>query len=157
MEIILKQDVTNLGYKDDIVTVKNGYANNYLLPMGLAIIATPANKKMREETIRQRAFKEEKLRKDAETLKAALDGKVVRIATKVGEKGQLFGTVNNIQVAEGLKAQYNYDVDRKKIVVDGSKIKEVGTYSALVNIYREIKATLSLEVVNEDAPAAAEA
>ena len=157
MEIILKQDVTNLGYKDDIVTVKNGYANNYLLPMGLAIIATPANKKMREETIRQRAFKEENLRKDAETLKAALDGKVVRIATKVGEKGQLFGAVNNIQVAEGLKAQYNYDVDRKKIVVDGSKIKEVGTYSALVNIYREIKATLSLEVVNEDAPAAAEA
>jgi large subunit ribosomal protein L9 len=154
MEIILKQDVINLGYKDDIVTVKNGYANNYLLPMGMAIIATPANKKMREETIRQRAFKEEKLRKDAETLKAALDGKVVRIATKVGENGQLFGAVNNIQVADALKAQYNYDVDRKKIVVDGAKIKEVGTFSALVNIYREIKATLNLEVVSEDAPAA---
>ena len=154
MEIILKQDVINLGYKDDIVTVKNGYANNYLLPMGMAIIATPANKKMREETIRQRAFKEEKLRKDAETLKAALDGKVVRIATKVGENGQLFGAVNNIQVADALKAQYNYDVDRKKIVVDGAKIKEVGTFSALVNIYREIKATLNLEVVSEDAPVA---
>jgi large subunit ribosomal protein L9 len=154
MEIILKQDVINLGYKDDVVTVKNGYANNYLLPKGLAIIATPANKKMLAETLRQRAFKEEKIRKDAETLKAALDGKNVRIAAKVGENGQLFGAVNNIQVADALKAQYNYDVDRKKIVVDGSKIKEVGSYTAMVNIYREIKATLNLEVVNEDAPAA---
>lgn len=154
MEIILKQDVINLGYKDDVVTVKNGYANNYLLPKGLAIIATPANKKMLAETLRQRAFKEEKIRKDAETLKAALDGKNVRIAVKVGENGQLFGAVNNIQVADALKAQYNYDVDRKKIVVDGSKIKEVGSYTAMVNIYREIKATLNLEVVNEDAPAA---
>lgn len=154
MEIILKQDVINLGYKDDVVTVKNGYANNYLLPKGLAIIATPANKKMLAETLRQRAFKEEKIRKDAETLKAALDGKNVRIAAKVGENGQLFGAVNNIQVADALKVQYNYDVDRKKIVVDGSKIKEVGSYTAMVNIYREIKATLNLEVVNEDAPAA---
>ena len=154
MEIILKQDVINLGYKDDIVTVKNGYANNYLLPQGLAIIATPANKKMLAETLRQRAFKEEKIRKDAETLKAALDGKNVRIAAKVGENGQLFGAVNNIQIADALKAQYNYDVERKKIVVDGSKIKEVGTYTAMVNIYRDIKATLNLEVVNEDAPAA---
>jgi large subunit ribosomal protein L9 len=154
MEIILKQDVVNLGYKDDVVTVKNGYANNYLLPQGLAIIATPTNKKILAETLRQRAFKEEKIRKDAETLKAALDGKNVRIAAKVGENGQLFGAVNNIQIADALKAQYNYDVERKKIVVDGSKIKEVGTYTALVNIYRDIKATLNLEVVNEDAPAA---
>lgn len=154
MEIILKQDVVNLGYKDDVVTVKNGYANNYLLPQGLAIIATPTNKKILAETLRQRAFKEEKIRKDAETLRAALDGKNVRIAAKVGENGQLFGAVNNIQIADALKAQYNYDVERKKIVVDGSKIKEVGTYTALVNIYRDIKATLNLEVVNEDAPAA---
>lgn len=154
MEIILKQDVVNLGYKDDVVTVKNGYANNYLLPQGLAIIATPTNKKILAETLRQRAFKEEKIRKDAETLKAALDGKNVRIAAKVGENGQLFGAVNNIQIADALKAQYNYDVERKKIVVDGSKIKEVGTYTALVNIYRDIKATLNLEVVNEDTPAA---
>jgi large subunit ribosomal protein L9 len=151
MEIILKQDVANLGYKDDVVTVKNGYANNYLLPNGLAIIATPANKKMLAETLRQRAFKEEKIRKDAETLKAALDGKTVRLATKVGENGQLFGSVNNIQIADALKEQYNYDVDRKKIVVDGSKIKEVGTYTAIVNVYRDIKAELSLNVVAEEA------
>ena len=149
MEIILKQDVINLGYKDDIVTVKNGYSNNYLLPQGMAIIATPANKKMHAETLRQRAFKEEKLRKDAETLKAALDGKNVRLTTKVGENGQLFGAINNIQIADALKEQYNYDVDRKKIVVDGAKIKEIGNYTATVNVYRDIKAELNLEVVAE--------
>ena len=149
MEIILKQDVQNLGYKDDIVTVKNGYANNYLLPQGMAIIATPTNKKIHAENLRQQAQKEEKIRKDAETLKAALDGKSVRIATKVGEQGQLFGAVNNIQVADALKEQHNYDIDRKKIVVDGTKIKEVGNYTAIVNIHKEIKAEINLEVVAE--------
>jgi len=149
MEIILKQDVANLGYKDDIVKVKNGYANNYLLPQGMAIIATAANRKMHEETLRQRAFKEEKIRKDAETLQAALQGKVVRLAVKVGENGQLFGSINNMMVAEALMAQHNYDVDRKKIVVEGEKIKSVGNYTAMVNIYRECKAELTLEVVAE--------
>ena len=91
MEIILKQDVANLGYKDEIVKVKNGYANNYLLPQGLAIIATPSNKKILAENIKQRAFKEEKLRKDAEALQTALTGKSVKLMAKVGENGQLFG------------------------------------------------------------------
>lgn len=149
MEIILKQDVANLGYKDDIVNVKNGYANNYLLPQGMAVIATPSNKKMHEENMRQRARKEEKIRNDAEVTKAALDGKTVIIKTKVGETGQLFGSVNNIQVAEALKEQHNYELDRKQIVVDGSKIKEVGTYTAMVNIHKDIKAQLTLEVVAE--------
>ena len=149
MEIILKQDVQNLGYKDEIVKVKDGYANNYLIPQGMAIIATPSNRKVHAENMRQQAQKEAKIRKDAETLKAALDGKSVRIATKVGENGQLFGAVNNIQVAEALKEQHNYDVDRKKIVVDGSKIKEVGNSTALVNIHKDIKAEINLEVVAE--------
>lgn len=149
MEIILKQDVQNLGYKDDIVKVKDGYANNYLIPMGMAIIATPTNRKIHAENMRQQAQKEAKIRQDAETLKAALDGKSVRIATKVGENGQLFGAVNNIQVADALKEQHNYDVDRKKIVVDGSKIKEVGNYTATVNIHKEIKAEINLEIVAE--------
>ena len=149
MEIILKQDVQNLGYKDEIVKVKDGYANNYLIPQGMAIIATPSNRKVHAENMRQQAQKEAKIRKDAETLKAALDGKSVRIATKVGENGQLFGAVNNIQVAEALKEQHNYDVDRKKIVVDGSKIKEVGNYTALVNIHKDIKAEINREVVAE--------
>ncbi|MBQ6047091.1 MAG: 50S ribosomal protein L9 [Bacteroidales bacterium] len=149
MEIILKQDVANLGYKDEIVKVKNGYANNYLLPQGLAIIATPSNKKILAENIKQRAFKEEKLRKDAEALQTALTGKSVKLMAKVGENGQLFGSITNQQVAEALKEQHNYDVDRKHIVLDGEKIKTVGEYAAMVNIYRDIKAELKIEVVAE--------
>ena len=138
MEIILKQDVANLGYKDEIVKVKNGYANNYLLPQGMAIIATPVNKKIHAENLRQRAHKEEALRKNAETQQAALNGKTVKLIVKVGENGQLFGGVNNIMVAEALKEQHNYDVDRKDIVVE--TIKTVGNYTAKVNVYKEIKA-----------------
>ena len=147
MEIILKQDVANLGYKDDIVKVKNGYANNYLLPQGMAIIATPVNKKIHAENLRQRAHKEEAIRKQAETQQAALNGKTVKFIVKVGENGQLFGGISNIMVAEALKEQHNYDVDRKNIVVE--PIKTVGTYTAKVNVYRDIKAELNLEVVAE--------
>ena len=147
MEIILKQDVANLGYKDDIVKVKNGYANNYLLPQGKAIIATPVNKKIHAENLRQRAHKEEALRKNAETQQAALNGKTVKLIVKVGENGQLFGGINNIMVAEALKEQHNYDVDRKDIVVES--IKTVGNYTAKVNVYKEIKAELNVEVVAE--------
>ena len=147
MEIILKQDVANLGYKDEIVNVKNGYANNYLLPKGMAIIATPVNKKIHAENLRQRAHKEEAMRKNAETQQAALNGKVVKLIVKVGENGQLFGGINNIMIAEALKEQHNYDVDRKSIVVDA--IKTVGNYTAMVNVYKDIKAELNLEVVAE--------
>lgn len=147
MEIILKQDVANLGYKGEIVKVKNGYANNYLLPNGMAVIATATNRKINAENLRQRAFKEEKIRKDAEALQVALNGKVVRIAAKVGENGQLFGSISNIMVADALKEQHNYDVDRKQIVVDA--IKAVGEYTAKVNIYREVKAEIAIEVVAE--------
>ena len=149
MEIILLQDVTNLGYKDDIVNVKNGYANNYLLPQGLAIIATPSNRKMRDENVRQRARKEEKLRNDATTLQAALNEKTVRLTAKVGENGHLFGSITAEQIADALKEQHNYDVDRKKIVVDGTKLKEVGTFTATVNLYKEVKAQINVEIVAE--------
>ena len=149
MEIILLQDVTNLGYKDDIVNVKNGYANNYLLPMGKAIIATATNRKIHAENMRQRAFKEEKLRKDAQTLQAAINDKSIRLVAKVGENGHLFGSITADQIAEALKEQHNYDIDRKKIVVDGAKLKEVGTFTAMINIYKEIKAQVNVEVVAE--------
>lgn len=147
MEIILKQDVANLGYKDEIVNVKNGYANNYLLPKGWAIIATPVNKKIHAENMRQRAHKEEALRKNAETQQAALNGKTVKITAKVGENGQLFGGVSNIMVAEALKEQHNYDIDRKNIIVE--TIKTVGTFTAKVNVYKDIKAEVNVEVVAE--------
>ncbi len=149
MEIILLQDVTNLGYKDDIVNVKNGYANNYLLPKGMAIIATATNRKIHAENMRQRAFKEEKLRKDAQTLQAAINDKSIRLVAKVGENGHLFGSITADQIAEALKEQHNYDIDRKKIVVDGAKLKEVGTFTAMINIYKEIKAQVNVEVVAE--------
>jgi large subunit ribosomal protein L9 len=149
MEIILLQDVTNLGYKDDIVNVKNGYANNYLLPNGMAIIATPSNRKVLAENLRQRAKKEEKIRKDAETLKAAVNEKTVRLTAKVGENGRLFGSITSDQIAEAMKEQHNYDIDRKKIVVDGAKLKEVGTFLAQINIYRDIKAQINVEIVAE--------
>ena len=149
MEIILLQDVANLGYKDDIVNVKNGYANNYLLPQGKAIIATASNRKVHAENMRQRARKEENFRKEAETLKAAVNEKTVRLVAKVGENGHLFGSITSDQIAEALKEQHNYDVDRKKIVVDGAKLKEVGTHTAQINIYKEIKAQINIEVVAE--------
>lgn len=149
MEIILLQDVTNLGYKDDIVTVKNGYANNYLLPKEMAVIATPSNRKMRDENMRQRARKEEKFRQEATTLQAALNEKTVRLTAKVGENGRLFGSITAEQISEALKEQHNYDVDRKKFVVDGAKLKEVGTFSATVNLYKEIKAQINVEIVAE--------
>ena len=149
MEIILLQDVANLGYKDDIVNVKNGYANNYLLPQGMAIIATATNRKIHAENMRQRARKEEKLRSDATTMQAAVNEKTVRIIAKVGENGHLFGSVTAEQIAEALKEQHNYDVDRKKIVVDGSKLKEVGTFTAQINLYKEIKAQINIEIVAE--------
>jgi len=149
MEIILLEDVTNLGYKDDIVNVKNGYANNYLLPQGKAIIATPSNRKVHAENMRQRARKEENLRKDAETLKAAVNEKTIRLVAKVGENGHLFGSITSDQIAEALKEQHNYDVDRKKIVVDGAKLKEVGTHTAQISIYKEIKAQINVEIVAE--------
>ncbi|MBR0074120.1 MAG: 50S ribosomal protein L9 [Bacteroidales bacterium] len=149
MEVILKQDVAKLGYKDDIVNVKNGYANNYLFPQGMAIMATATNKKIHAENMRQRAFKEERIRKEAETLKEALEGKTVRVAAKTSTNGQIFGSVNNIQVAEALKEQYSYDIDRKKIVVDGSRVKEIGSYPITINIHKDIKAEITLEVFAE--------
>ena len=149
MEIILIQDVQNLGYKDDIITVKDGYANNYLLPQGYALMATPSNRKVLAENIRQRAFKEDKIRKDAEALLSKLNDVTVKIAAKAGANGQIFGSVNNIQVAEAIKAQLDMDIDRRKIFVDGDKIKEIGNYTATVGIYKDIKAEIKLDVFAE--------
>ena len=149
MEIILIQDVQNLGYKDDIITVKDGYANNYLLPQGYALMATPSNRKVLAENIRQRAFKEDKIRKDAEALLSKLNDVTVKIAAKAGANGQIFGSVNNIQVAEAIKAQLDMDIDRRKIFVDGDKIKEIGNYTATIGIYKDIKAEIKLDVFAE--------
>jgi large subunit ribosomal protein L9 len=149
MEIILKQDIKNLGYVNDIVTVKNGYARNYLLPKGMAIAATPTNRKVLAENLKQKSFKEEKIRKEAETLAKALDGITVKIGAKAAESGKIFGSVNNIQISEALKDQFSYDIDRKKIMVDGDSIKELGTYTAEIVLHKDIKANISFEVFAE--------
>ncbi|MBP3343214.1 MAG: 50S ribosomal protein L9 [Bacteroidales bacterium] len=149
MEIILKQDVPHLGHKDDVVVVKNGYATNYLIPQGFAIMATPSAKKVHAENLRQRAHKEAKLRADAEALAAKLEGVQVTVATKVSATGKIFGSVNNIQVAEALAAK-GFEMDRRNITIVGEeKLQEVGLYDAVVKCYKDIKATIKIEVVAE--------
>jgi len=149
MKVILKQDVTNLGYQNEIVKVKNGYARNYLIPQGIAIMLTPSTEKEHTEMMKQKAFKEEKIRKESETLAKALENITVKVGAKAGTSGKIFGSVNAIQIADAIKSQFNYDIDRKKIVVDGESVKELGTYSAKVNIYKDIKVDIKFEVVAE--------
>jgi large subunit ribosomal protein L9 len=150
MEIILKQDVAHVGYKDEIVKVKDGYANNYLIPQGLAILATASAKKVLAENIKQREFKEKKIRTEAEAFAekiAALKG--LKIMTKAGENGKIYGSVNTIQLSDAIKNQFDLDIDRKKLTIKGDAIKELGTYNAVANIYKDIKAEFAFDVVAE--------
>lgn len=146
MEIILKEDVVNLGYKNDIVTVKSGYGRNYLIPTGKAVIASPAAKKMLAEDLKQRAHKLEKIKKDAEALAEQLKEVSLTIATKVSATGTIFGSVGNIQIAEEL-AKLGHNIDRKIIVVKG--VKEVGSYTATVKLHKEVSVDVPFEVVAE--------
>ncbi|MDR1887515.1 MAG: 50S ribosomal protein L9 [Prevotellaceae bacterium] len=150
MEIILKQDVPNLGHKDDTVNVKNGYATNYLIPQGFAIIATASAKKIHAENIRQRAHKEEKFRSDATQTVSKLEAlNVVKIGAKTSTTGKIFGSINNIQISEALTA-HGFDIDRKNISIVGEdNIKEIGTYEADIKIYKDIHAKIKFEVVSE--------
>jgi large subunit ribosomal protein L9 len=150
MEIILKQDVNKLGYKDEIVKVKDGYANNYLIPQGYAMVATPSNKKILAENLKQRAFKEAKIKQDAEAFAETLNKiEGLKIAAKASETGKIFGSVNTIQIADAIKAQFDIDVDRKKISIVGDAIKEVGTHKVIVSVYKEIKSEITFEVYAE--------
>ncbi len=149
MEVILKKDMPNLGYENDIVEVKNGYARNYLIPNKIAIVATPSAKKVREETLKQKAHKEEKIRKDAEELAKALDDKKVRIAAKAGTTGKIFGSVNPMQIAEAIKEQLGYDIDRKKIMLDGDSVKNIGEYKAKLKLHKEVEVEMEFEVYAE--------
>ena len=148
MEIILKKDVANLGHADDIVTVKNGYAANYLIPQGYAIMATPSAKKILAENIRQRAHKEAKLRADAEALAAKLAATTVKVSAKVSENGKIYGSVTTMQIADALVAA-GVEVDKKDITILSEAVKEVGTYEASVKCYKDIKGTFKFEVVAE--------
>jgi len=149
MEVILKQDIEKLGYADEIVKVKDGYARNYLLPKGLAVPATVPNKKMLAETIKQRSYKAEKIRKEAEFLAGKINGLTLKIAQKASEKGTIFGSVNTIAVAQALKEQHDIEIDRKKITLPAEHIKELGNYTAQINIHKDVKVTVNLEVIAE--------
>jgi len=150
MEIILKQDVNNLGHKDDIVKVKPGYAVNYLIPQGYATLATESAKKVHAENLRQRAHKEAKIREEASALAASLAGKEVKIATKVSSTGKIYGSVNNIQVAEALAAE-GFEIDRRNIIiVNAEKVTEVGTFDVIVKCYKDIKADIKMTVIPEE-------
>ncbi|MFO7924192.1 MAG: 50S ribosomal protein L9 [Bacteroidales bacterium] len=148
MDIILKQDMPNLGHADDIVTVKEGYARNYLIPQGLAILATSSARKVHAENKRQRAHKEEKIRQEAEELKAKMEGTKITIGAKTSSKGKIFGSVNTIQIAESLN-KLGFEIDRKQISIKEDLIKEVGTYTATVKLHKEIKVDIEFEIVPE--------
>lgn len=147
MEIILLEDVQNLGYKDDVVSVKNGYGRNYLIPQGKAILATPSAKKVLAENLKQRAHKLAKIKADAEELAAKINGILLTIGAKTSATGTIFGSVNNIQLAEAL-AKKGFEIDRKVIYINDN-VKELGTYKATVKLHKEVSAEINFEVVAE--------
>ncbi len=148
MEIILKKEVANLGHADDIVKVKSGYALNYLIPQGFAIIATESAKKQHAETVRQRAHKEAKLIADAEALAAKIAAVSVKVAAKVSENGKIYGSVTTAQLSDALAAA-GVAVDKKDIVILSKDVKEVGTFEAEVKCYKNVKGAFKFEVVAE--------
>jgi large subunit ribosomal protein L9 len=148
MEIILKQDMDNLGYADEIVKVRPGYARNYLIPNGLATIANETNRKVLAETQKQRAHKAQKIKGDAESVLKQLEALTLKIGAKVGESGKIYGSVTALQIADAL-AKHDVIVDRKKIHLDTDHIKSLGTYTATVNLHKDVKAKVNFEVIAE--------
>jgi large subunit ribosomal protein L9 len=148
MEVILKKDVDRLGYKDDLVIVKNGFARNFLIPQKLAILATVSAKKVLAENLRQRAHKEEKIKTEAEALALQIEKLTIKVGAKAGEKGKIFGSVNNIQLAEALK-EAGFEIERKKIVLQSDAIKNLGDYEAVITLHKDVKVNLNFEVVGE--------
>jgi len=148
MDIILKQDVEALGFKDDIVTVKNGYGRNYLIPQGFAVLATTSAKKVLAETLKQRAFKEDKIIKDATKIADAIKDLEIKIAAKTADNTKLFGSVSNANVSEEL-AKAGHEVDKKFIKVEGGTIKRIGKYNATIRLHREVIVELPIEIIAE--------
>ena len=147
MEIILKEDIKGLGYKNDIVDVKPGYGRNYLIPQGMGIIASKSNKKMITENVRQASHKADKLKKDAEALAAKIGDTVLEIKAKAGESGKIFGAVTPLQIADSLKEK-GFDIDRKKINVSND-IKNLGDYTIELDLHKEVKHQVNIRVTEE--------
>jgi len=147
MELILKEDIIGLGYKNDLVKVKDGYGRNYLMPQGLAILATESARKVLAENIKQAAHKAEKLKKDAQALADGIGSLVIEIKAKAGESGKIFGAVTTIQFSEALKEK-GFDVDRKKIAFRGD-VKMIGEYVAILDLHKEVKKEVPFKVVTD--------
>ena len=148
MELILKKDVDNLGFTDDLVTVKNGYGRNFLIPQGLAVLATPSTKKVLAETIKQRSFKEKKVIEDAQKEANKLNGLEIKIASKSGEGDKLFGSVNNANLVNALEKE-GVIIDKKFVTIAGGIIKRTGQYEATIRFHREVVSNFSFDVVAE--------
>lgn len=147
MQVILKQDIAGLGYKNDTVDVKPGYGRNYLIPQGYAIIANNANSKMIAENIKQAAHKAEKIKKDAEELANKIGDLTIELGTKAGESGKIFGAITTNQVSEALKTK-GFDIDKKKISFS-QNIKELGEYKATLDLHKEVQHEIGIKVVAE--------
>ena len=148
MEIILKQDIQKLGFKDDIITVKDGYARNFLIPKGMAVNATADAKKVHAEILKQRAHKEEKIKEEAQVIADKLKDVTLSIGAKASSKGKIFGSINTIQIAESLKEK-GFEIDRKVISIKDDLIKEVGKYTASVRLHKEVQIEVPFEIVAE--------
>jgi large subunit ribosomal protein L9 len=148
MEVILKKNVDNLGYVNEIVTVKPGYGRNFLIPQGYAVLATASAKKAHAEVMKQKAHKESKILAEAQELGKKLEATEVKITTKAGEKGKIFGSINTIQLSEALKAE-GLDIDRKSLKIKDEPIREVGSYEATANLHKEVQASFKFEVIGE--------
>ena len=148
MEVILKEDVVNLGYKDDIVHVKDGYGRNFLIPQGKAVIASESARKVLAEVLKQRAHKIAKIKEEAEALAEKMKGVSLTIGAKTSSTGTIFGSVTNIQIAEEL-AKLGFEIDRKIIRIKEDAVKEIGSYNATVRLHKEVSVEIPFEVVSE--------
>ena len=147
MQVILKEDILNLGFKGDVVNVKKGYGRNYLIPQGKAVIASESALKMLAEDNRQRAHKLAKIKADAEALAASLNGVSVSIATKASESGKVFGSVTTVQIADTL-AEKGFTVDRRLIALK-EPLKELGAHKVVIKLHKEVSAEVEVVVVAE--------
>ena len=148
MRVILKENIEHLGFKDEVVEVKNGYARNFLIPKGVASLATPSAIKMLEENLRQSAVKNKKIQDEAQKIADALNDMVIKVVVKAGEKGKIFGSVTTAQLAEAIK-KAGHTVDKKYIKINGGAIKDVGSYEATARLHKDVSATVKFDVLSD--------
>ena len=148
MELILKKDVENLGFADDLVTVKNGYGRNFLIPQGQAVLATPSAKKVLAETLKQRSFKEKKIINDAQVEADKLNELEIKIAAKTGEGDKLFGSITNVNLAEAFEKE-GISIDKKFISIAGGAVKRTGNYEATIRFHRDVIVNFAFDVIAE--------